>query len=408
MRLLTHTPRLSYLLPICVLASAAAGQAAPSGDTPTSQMDLPSAATPASTESTSATTATTTPSVQELREAVDPLREADAQKAELEAAEAMTLAPKVFEDPRLSLKYPDPDNVPPVLEPLMQLRNNPEGPDWRERIDAAVAELDPEGIEFWCEYLDTHGRSPGTEEIWTSMMVRYAQIDGPRAWNFAMWQGSARHAFVDMLEAWVESDSNEAVLSFLEATPHSYDRSYGAKILSGVHLRRGDVEGQRLVEQFKHPELRRWGARHVAGTLMLRPDGPRLELTREWLQEHQDDDTFDLAFGRFSSIWAETDPYAAADWALDLPEGENQARAVSEALLFLATEDPRAAADWMASKPRSTRLDPAIEGFAKTFARHDPVASLEWAQLITDDDRRARVLQIVVDKSLDNAAKPSR
>ena len=339
------------------------------------------------------------PGLAELRDTVEPLREADRQARQIEAAEAVPLAPKVHEDPTLSLTYPDPDNVPEVLRPLMELRNDPQGADWVERVEAAVATLDPESIEVWGEYLNTHGQAPGSEDIWHAMMVRYARIDGQRAWDYAMWQPAARDHFVDMLEAWVDSERTERVLGFLESTPHSYDRSFGAKILSGVHLRRGDQDGQRLVERFKHPELRRWGARHVSGTLMTRPDGPRMALMQDWLTKHQGDETFDLAFGRFASIWAETDPYAAADWALDLPEGHNQERAVSEALVFLAVEDPRAAADWLASKPLSTKLDPAIAGFASTFARHDPVASLEWAKLITDPDRRQQVVQEVTQEA---------
>jgi hypothetical protein len=82
-----------------------------------------------------------------------------------------------------------------------------------------------------------------------------------------------------------------------------------------------------------------------------------------------------------------TDPYAAADWALDLNEAEARSNALTGIAGAWASYDTRAARNWVLTMPTGTSRDAALTGAVQMIGRAE---SLDQGLLGAFSSDRAR------------------
>lgn len=100
-----------------------------------------------------------------------------------------------------------------------------------------------------------------------------------------------------------------------------------------------------------------------------------------------------------ASIWAHSDPEAAAAWAIDLPEaGGVQRGAVAEATERWLRMDGMAAGEWILQLPEGETRDAASERVVHTTLPADPEAAFEWASSISDTDRQTGLMHHVLER----------
>jgi hypothetical protein len=100
-----------------------------------------------------------------------------------------------------------------------------------------------------------------------------------------------------------------------------------------------------------------------------------------------------MATGSVARSWAGTDPKAASEWALQLPEGGGRENAVSNVAATWASQDPRSAATWVNTLPAGTERDSATLAMVNTMGRSEPESAWTWALSIGGGNNRISALQ---------------
>ena len=97
--------------------------------------------------------------------------------------------------------------------------------------------------------------------------------------------------------------------------------------------------------------------------------------------------------------WAQSDPQAAADFALQLPAGVDRQNMLTTALAPWAASQPDQAAQWLNQTPPDPNLNLVVQSLASSpnVVDADPGAAIAWANAITDDDPvRLQTLSIIM------------
>jgi len=103
------------------------------------------------------------------------------------------------------------------------------------------------------------------------------------------------------------------------------------------------------------------------------------------------------AMGRIAGAWAETDPQAAADWAIAQPAGPLQNNALASVVGTWARDNPRETAVWLAQFPAGDARDRSVATFLYSAVSRgvgSPERGAEfdqWFDLIGDPWQRTRV-----------------
>ncbi len=79
---------------------------------------------------------------------------------------------------------------------------------------------------------------------------------------------------------------------------------------------------------------------------------------------------------------------AAAQWAMQLPEGPARKGAIEKVAEKWSESDPRGAADWLGHFPAGPERDKAVSMYASKAAYADPAAAAEWVLQV--EDRKVR------------------
>ena len=112
-----------------------------------------------------------------------------------------------------------------------------------------------------------------------------------------------------------------------------------------------------------------------------------------------DSATGTAAFNAVVSRWAADQPQALAEYAVNLPSAEQRSFALSAALRQWTAENPADAATWLARFAPSPELDLAAAAVASNpQALQDPPTAAAWANTITDRSLRARVRATIVNQ----------
>jgi hypothetical protein len=100
-----------------------------------------------------------------------------------------------------------------------------------------------------------------------------------------------------------------------------------------------------------------------------------------------------------ASMWAHSDPSAAAAWALELPEtGGMQRGAVAEATERWLRMDGMAAGEWILQLPEGGTRDAAAERVVHSVKNNDPEAAFDWATSISEQDRQTGLMHHVLER----------
>ena len=106
-----------------------------------------------------------------------------------------------------------------------------------------------------------------------------------------------------------------------------------------------------------------------------------------WVRGIPSDELRKQAFGMMAAQVAVNDPKGASEWALTLPE-EALRDALSSTVSIWAQSDPVAAAHWLEGLGGGGARDAAVSSFSNAIAETDPEVAIAWAVTITDGARR--------------------
>jgi len=98
--------------------------------------------------------------------------------------------------------------------------------------------------------------------------------------------------------------------------------------------------------------------------------------------------------------WSDANPQAMADYAMQLPDGEERAFALGQALPKWAAEDPASASHWLEQHGSDPSFDAGILAIATlpALVQGRPDVSVEWASSIADPQTRDGALQAIAER----------
>jgi hypothetical protein len=239
-----------------------------------------------------------------------------------------------------------------------------------ERVAQRWGASDPRGAIDWA----LGQEDPALRErALRGAVAAWAEQDLSSAADFAASleeDSELRSAVRAVAQRWAELDPGEA-LGWLGGLPE------GA---------RGDA-GREILNHLAHEDPRA-AAEYYAGMVSAGADG--------WVMSEPGllvDAAADIA-GR----WSELDPGQAAQWAVELPEGDAQSRAVGSVADRWVWADPAAASEWIASLPPGEMRDVAAERLVNQIAATNPEAAFEWALSVEAEGRRMHLARRVLDR----------
>jgi hypothetical protein len=95
-----------------------------------------------------------------------------------------------------------------------------------------------------------------------------------------------------------------------------------------------------------------------------------------------------------ASGWAASDPGAAMDWALSLPEGSQRESAFGSVVSVWAINDSYEVTQWLGTQPAGSMRDTATRGLVSALSMTQPETAWNWALSITDEGVRYSALQL--------------
>ena len=98
--------------------------------------------------------------------------------------------------------------------------------------------------------------------------------------------------------------------------------------------------------------------------------------------------------------WSDSTPQAMAEYAMQLPAGEERDFALSQALPKWVAQDPGAASHWLERYGNDPSFDSGILAIATlpALVQRRPDVSVEWASSITDPHARDAALQSIAER----------
>jgi hypothetical protein len=95
------------------------------------------------------------------------------------------------------------------------------------------------------------------------------------------------------------------------------------------------------------------------------------------------------ALGNIAWELVRQDPAAAAQWALDLPDGKAREAVAGTVAANWTQRDPAAAAKWVEQLPAGPSRNAALLPMITNVVEQDPESASRWVSLYTDPEKRA-------------------
>jgi hypothetical protein len=92
--------------------------------------------------------------------------------------------------------------------------------------------------------------------------------------------------------------------------------------------------------------------------------------------------------------WASSDPIAAMNWALSLPEGSQREAAFGPATSMWAQNDSYEISQWIEAQPAGSNRDIATRSLVGVLSESQPETAWNWALRISDEQARMNALQL--------------
>jgi hypothetical protein len=203
-----------------------------------------------------------------------------------------------------------------------------------------------------------------------------------------------RLARAELVKGWARSGDYAGVTDYASRLSRGDLRErYAADIVSAIVandgsdgvIRWADGVPEDANDNFKRTVFRK-ALRHVS----VRDP----EKAAAWYEQQAERPYTDLGMSVVASEWVEHDPEAAFAWLLSKPPGRERDLALSFAMRRWLGLDGQAAAAWMRENQGDAELGAAIEPFVLWLGRSDPAEAVQWAEQIPQETQRARALQI--------------
>ncbi|NBR70931.1 MAG: hypothetical protein EBQ51_08490 [Verrucomicrobia bacterium] len=167
--------------------------------------------------------------------------------------------------------------------------------------------------------------------------------------------------------------------------------------------------GEKLFAETGNPDLlkdamRGWGQTNPMASLQYAQsmgvsDGLRRDILRDLVRDWADrspqaaaayaaSNRLDLGRGGTTALiadrWSKQDPQTAANWAMSLPQGKEQIRALDELVQNWCDLNLQAAADFVSRQQPGVNKDAMVGTLAREVAKQDPASALKWVATIQD------------------------
>jgi len=208
-------------------------------------------------------------------------------------------------------------------------------------------------------------------------------------------------------------DDVKNALKWVEGLPDSAGkRAAMAKIME----RWGQLDGanavaygEKLLAETGNPDLlkdaiRGWGQTNPTASLQYAQsmgvsDGLRRDILRDLVRDWADrspqaaaayaaSNRLELGRGGTTALiadrWSKQDPQTAANWAMSLPPGKEQLRALDELVQNWCDLNLQSAADFVSRQQAGINRDTMVGTLAREVAKQDPASALKWVATIQD------------------------
>ncbi|MCB1099071.1 MAG: hypothetical protein KDN22_26100 [Verrucomicrobiae bacterium] len=91
---------------------------------------------------------------------------------------------------------------------------------------------------------------------------------------------------------------------------------------------------------------------------------------------------------RIAQGWSQFDAPGAADWVMDLPEGDQRSASIQSIVDNWSHADPVAASEFVSTLPQGKERDGAVRSLVQQVQETDPEAAFIWAESIGDEQMR--------------------
>ncbi len=167
--------------------------------------------------------------------------------------------------------------------------------------------------------------------------------------------------------------------------------------------------GEKLFAETGNPDLlkdaiRGWGQTDPMASLqntqsMGVSDGLRRDITRDLMRDWADrspqaaaafaaSNSLEVGRGGLTSLiadrWSKQDPQTAANWAMNLPPGKEQLRALSELVQNWCDLNLQSAADFVSRQQAGINRDTMVGTLAREVSKQDAASGLKWVATMQD------------------------
>ncbi|MGK0188309.1 MAG: hypothetical protein ACI9R3_004101, partial [Verrucomicrobiales bacterium] len=109
------------------------------------------------------------------------------------------------------------------------------------------------------------------------------------------------------------------------------------------------------------------------------------------------DEEINKSFGNvarnIAKAWSQYDGAGAAEWVMNLPEGDQRKNSVQSVVGSWSRSDPVAASEFVGTLPNGGERDSAVESLVRNVQQSDPESAFIWAESIGDENKRKDVLR---------------
>lgn len=241
---------------------------------------------------------------------------------------------------------------------------------------------------------------PGLDQVFSNAVLNdgYAHRDAIWTWLEGQPPGDLTNNLRGSLLNAIGYKEPETALGFLEKIPDTPENSslleqgFASLVNSGGYMDRFEGLLEKAPAKLR-PRLIETGFMYG----LMKPDGPSADRTEasRWAGRLNEVPAArrDNAASRLANAWAGSDPQAAVQWAMTLPEGDGRTAAFNSIGRAWAQNDPHEAARWVDTLPAGKGRDTATQGLVASLARSEPETAWTWAASIQSAEQRKESTQ---------------
>lgn len=270
--------------------------------------------------------------------------------------------------------------------------------EFDELVDTLIAwsVLDPEAA---LAYVRRQLKLDRQNQAITRVLTEWTKRDPEAAWKWASANVATNGTHIDAVLSQIgKTDAAVAwrcVTEFAQAHPAEARSAY-VSALRGMTYAGNFEAATRFLQQADLPAMPDGTeGKYALGDLIASEWGRHdPEKAAEWVKGLPADSIArERALVNLGQAWADVEPQAAAEFAIQLPPGRTRAMVMTQAIPNWAEHDPAAAAQWLNQFDPSPDFDQAINRIAThPDAMKDVNAAVTWANSIFDTELQVQTL----------------